>query len=212
MTTSDWPSTFTARVAEQMRMARKAAGLTVAEAAAACSDAGLPVPKTTITNLETGRRSSIDLAEFLVLAEVYGVPPITLLFPLGTAASVTVLPEREVPTWDAVAWFTGETPLEASAPEGTAREVLDIFRAHRDAVETALASNRLARERRRKASTSLDPQRREQLLAAAASYEQVAFDDCRELRDFRDRMRERGLVLPALPDDLVFIEEAENEE
>lgn len=213
MTTSDWSPAFTARVAEQMRTARKAASLTVAGAADACNRIGLPVPKTTITNLETGRRTSIDLAEFLVLAEVYDVPPIALLFPLGAEATVTVLPGQEVPTWDAVAWFTGETRQETPPTEGSAQEVLDTFRAHRDAVETALSSSRLAKERRRKASSTLDPQRRESLLSAATSYEQVAFDDCRELQDFRDRMRERGLVLPALPADLEFVDEStENDE
>ncbi|MGW1374751.1 helix-turn-helix domain-containing protein [Streptomyces sp. NPDC002446] len=212
MTNLDWSPSFTARVAERMREARKAARLTVAEAAEACAALGLSVPKTTITNLETRRRSSIDLAEFLVLAEVYKVPPISLLFPLGTEASVAVLPDREVSTWEAVAWFTGETPLEKPAPEGSARDVLDTFRGHSDAVATALASTRLAKERRRKASSTLDSGRRETLLEAAASYEQLAFDDCRELREFRNAMRERGLVPPALPADLSFVDEHDPED
>ncbi|MFE6364064.1 helix-turn-helix domain-containing protein [Streptomyces sp. NPDC057806] len=207
MTNADWSPSFTARVAEQMRQARKAAGLTVAEAAEACAALGLAVPKTTITNLETGRRSSIDLAEFLVLAEVYKVPPISLLFPLDAEASVAVLPDREVPTWEAVAWFTGETPLTEPAPQESAREVLDTFRTHSDSVATAMASTRLAKERRRKASITLDSGRRETLLEAAASYEQLAFDDCRELREFRQAMRERGLVPPTLPADLSFVDE-----
>ncbi|MFH8471983.1 helix-turn-helix transcriptional regulator [Streptomyces sp. NPDC018000] len=210
MTNNDWSPSFTARVAEQMRRARKAAGLTVAEAAEACASLGLAVPKTTITNLETGRRSSIDLAEFLVLAEVYKVPPISLLFPLGTDASVAVLPGREVPTWEAVSWFTGETPLDKPAPEGSARDVLDTYRAHSDAVTTALTSTRLAKERRRKASITLDAVRRDALLETAASYEHLAFDDCRELREFRDAMRERGLVPPALPADLTFVDTPED--
>ncbi|MDO0912962.1 helix-turn-helix transcriptional regulator [Streptomyces sp. DT2A-34] len=207
MMNRDWSPSFTARVAEQMRQARKTAGLTVAEAAQACAELGLAVPKTTITNLETGRRNSIDLAEFLVLAEVYKVPPISLLFPLETDTSVAVLPDREVPTWEAVAWFTGETPLTEPAPQGSAREVLDTFRAHSDAVATAAASTRLAKDRRRKASITLDSGRRETLLEAAASYEQLAFDDCRELREFRQAMRGRGLVPPALPADLSFVDE-----
>ncbi|KUN95310.1 helix-turn-helix transcriptional regulator [Streptomyces caeruleatus] len=209
MTNRGWSPSFTARVAEQMRQARKAASLTVVEAAQACADLGLAVPKTTITNLETGRRTSIDLAEFLVLAEVYKVPPISLLFPLGTDNAVAVLPDREVPTWEAVAWFTGETPLTEPAPQGSAREVLDTFRTHSDAVATAAASTRLAKDRRRKASITLDSGRRETLLEAAASYEQLAFDDCRELREFRQVMRERGLVPPALPADLSFVDDSD---
>lgn len=208
MTTSDWSSAFIAGVAERMRTARKAAGLTVTEAAEACTRVGLPVPKTTITNLELGRRSSVDLSEFLVLAQVYGVPPVSLLFPLGAKATVNVLPGREVSPWEATAWFTGETPQESTAPEGSAREVLDTFRDHRDAVATALTSNRLAKERRRKASTTLDPQRRQSLLTAASSYEEVAFDDCKELRDFRNRMRDRGLVPPEVPAELEFVDES----
>ncbi|MGW6526614.1 helix-turn-helix domain-containing protein [Streptomyces venezuelae] len=208
MTTSDWSPHFTTRVAEQMRQARKAACLTVAESAEACAALGLTIPKTTITNLETGRRSSIDLAEFLVLAEVYKIPPISLLFPLGTDATVDVLPGREVPTWDVVSWFTGETSLSKPAPDGSARDFLDTYRAHSDAVATALASTRTAKERRRKASIALDPGRRESLLEMAASYEQLAFDDCRELREFRDRMHERGLALPVLPADLAFVDES----
>ncbi|QDO51639.1 helix-turn-helix transcriptional regulator [Streptomyces sp. RLB3-5] len=212
MTKADWSPSFTVRVAEQIRRARKAAGLTVAEAADACAALGLAVPKTTITNLETGRRSSIDLAEFLVLAEVCKVPPISLLFPLGAEASVAVLPDREVSTWEAVAWFTGETSLDKPAPEGSPRDVLDTFRAHSDAVATALASTRLAKDRRRKASITLDSARREALLETAAAYEQLAFDDCRELREFRHTMQERGLVPPALPADLAFVNEPDPED
>ncbi|PZT74165.1 MULTISPECIES: helix-turn-helix domain-containing protein [unclassified Streptomyces] len=210
MTNTDWSPSFTARVAEQMRRARKAAGLTVSEAAEACASLGLAVPKTTITNLETGRRSSIDLAEFLVLAAVYQVPPVSLLFPLGTDASVAVLPGRKVPTWEAVSWFTGESPLEKPAPEGSARDVLDTYRAHSEAVTTALASTRLAKERRRKASITLDAARRDALLETAASYEHLAFDDCRELREFRNTMRQRGLIPPALPTDLTFVDNPED--
>lgn len=57
------------------------------------------------------------------------------------------------------------------------------------------------------------PAARVRLCARAARASQAAFTwKCPEGAEFRDRMRERGLVLPALPDDLNFIEEAENEE
>ncbi|GAB3113507.1 DNA-binding protein [Streptomyces calidiresistens] len=202
MTTDDWSAQLTARVAEQIRAARKAAGLTVAETADACAALGAPVQKTTITNLETGRRASVDLAELLVLARVLGVPPVALLFPLGSAPTVEVLPGREVPVWDGLAWFTGETPLRAPAPENSARHLLDTFRAHSDAVATAIASTELAKERRRKATTTLDPARRAALLEVAASYEELAAEDRRELRALRQRMRENGLQPPPLPDEV----------
>lgn len=203
-----WPAAFTARIAQEMREARKAAGLTMGEVAQGCADRGLTeITEQSVKNLESGRKASMAIADFVVLADVLGVPPVTLLFPLGTSATVEVLPGREVSTWDALAWFTGETPMDQPAPEGTARDVLDVFRNHGDLVSAATASTTLAKERRRAASTTLDRARRATLLERAEGYEEHAFEDCQELRAFRGRMRERGLVPPALPDELAFVDQ-----
>ncbi|MFD7131872.1 helix-turn-helix domain-containing protein [Streptomyces sp. NPDC059894] len=203
-----WPAAFTARIAQEMREARKAAGLTMGEVAQGCADRGLTeITEQSVKNLESGRKASMTIADFVVLADVLGVPPVTLLFPLGTSATVEVLPGREVSTWDALAWFTGETPMDQPAPEGTARDVLDVFRNHGDLVSAATASTALAKERRRAASTTLDRARRATLLERAEGYEEHAFEDCQELRAFRGRMRERGLVPPALPDELAFVDQ-----
>ncbi|WP_340377232.1 helix-turn-helix transcriptional regulator [Streptomyces sp. SS7] len=203
-----WPAAFTARIAQEMREARKAAGLTMGEVAHGCADRGLTeITEQSVKNLESGRKASMTIADFIVLADVLGVPPVTLLFPLGTSATVEVLPGQEVSTWDALAWFTGETPMGQPAPEGTARDVLDVFRNHGDLVSAAAASTALAKERRRAASTTLDRARRATLLERAEGYEEHAFEDCQELRAFRARMRERGLVPPALPDELAFVDQ-----
>lgn len=210
MTPTHWSADFTARVVRGMREARKAAGLTMAQVAQGCADRGLPeITEHTMKNLESGRRTSITVADFVVLADVLGVPPVSLLFPLGTSATVDVLPGRPVSTWDAVAWFTGETPAIQTAAEGTAREVLDTFRAHGDLVAAAMVSTGLAKERRRAASTTLDRARRATLLERAAGYEESAFEDCQDLRAFRTRMRERSLAPPALPDAIVFVDQLE---
>lgn len=210
MTPDQWTTAFTARIAQGMREARKAAGLTMGEVAQGCAERGLAeFTEHSMKNLESGRKASITVADFVVLADVLGVPPVTLLFPLGASATVEVLPGREVSTWDALAWFTGETPLDQPAAEGTARDVLDVFRHHGDLVTAATSSNALARERRRTASTTLDRARRATLLQRAEGYEEHAFEDCQELRAFRGRMRERGLVPPSLPDELAFVDQPE---
>jgi hypothetical protein len=208
MTADQWPAVFTARVVQAMREARQAAGLTMGDLAHGCADRGHPeIKEQTIKNLETGRRAGMTIVDFVVLADVLGVPPVTLLFPLGTDATVEVLPGREVSTWDALAWFTGETPAAQPAPQDTARDLLDLFRSHGDLAAAATASNALARERRREASTTLDRNRRAVLLERAAGYEEHAFEDCADLRAFRTRMRERDLVPPALPADLAFVDQ-----
>ncbi|MEU6405458.1 helix-turn-helix transcriptional regulator [Streptomyces sp. NPDC046985] len=210
MTPTQWPATFTGRIAQRLREARRAAGLTMAEAAQGCADRGLPeLTEHSLKNLESGRKTSITVADFVVLADVLGVPPVTLLFPLGSSATVEVLPGREVSTWEAVAWFTGESPLDEAAPEGSARNVLDVFRQHGDLVAAALSSHALARERRRAASTTLDRARRATLLQRAEGYEEHAFEDCQELRTFRGRMRDRELAPPSLPDELAFVDQPE---
>lgn len=210
MTSEHWPAAFTARVVQAMREARQTAGLTMSGLAQGCADRGHPeITEQTIKNLETGRRAGMTIADFVVLADVLDVPPVTLLFPLGADATVEVLPGREVSTWDAVAWFTGETPLGQPATQGSARGLLDLFRAHGDLVAAATASTALAKERRREASTTLDRARRTALLERAAGYEEHAFEDAQDLRAFRTRMREQGLVPPALPDDLAFVDQPE---
>jgi transcriptional regulator with XRE-family HTH domain len=212
MTNNDWPPQLTARVAAEIRRYRKERALTVQDLATACEALGLVVPKTTITNLETGRRASVDLAEFLVLAKVLDVPPILLLFPLDTTATVESLPHQVTSTWDAAAWFTGETPVETQAPSGSPLAVLNAYRAHADAVRTALVSTRLAKDRRRKANVTLDSQRRAQLLTTAAQYEELAFQDCQELRAARTTMTAAGLAPPGLPQELSFVDAAEENE
>jgi transcriptional regulator with XRE-family HTH domain len=211
MNPSLWPAAFTSRVAAAMRDARRAAGLTMAEVAHGCTERGLESSEQTIKNLESGRKTTLAVTDFVVLADVLGVPPVSLLFPLGTAATMEILPGREVSTWDALAWFTGETPQEQPAPEGTARDVLDLFRSHGDLVAAALASTTLAKDRRRMAATALDRPRRAALLERAAGYEELAYEDCQELRAFRTRMQARNLVPPVLPAELAFIDDNQAE-
>lgn len=212
MMTDQWPAVFTTRVVQAMREARQAAGLTMGDLAKGCADRGYPeIKEQTIKNLEAGRRAGITIVDLVVLADVLGVPPVALLFPLGTDATVEVLPGREVSTWDALAWFTGETPTDQPAPQGTARDLLDLYRSHGDLVAAAMASTTLAKDRRRAASTTLDRTRRTALLERAAGYEENAFEDCADLRDFRTQMRERNLVPPALPADIAFIDQSDTE-
>lgn len=213
MNPNHWPAAMTSRIAGAMKDARKAAGLTMGEVAQGCANRGLPdISEQSIKNLESGRKASMTVADFLVLADVLGVPPVTLLFPLGSEACVEVLPGRSVSAWDALAWFTGETVLSEPSAEGSPRDVLDLFRAHGDLMSAAGASMALARQRRRTASTTLDRARRSALVKRAEGYEEMAFEDCQELRGFRARMRERGLTPPSLPEELLFVDQPESTE
>lgn len=65
------------------------------------------VTRTVIAKLETGRREAVSTAELQVLAYALGVPPVLLLFPLGYAETVELLPGHQVGPWAAIEWFYG---------------------------------------------------------------------------------------------------------
>jgi len=79
--------------------------------AAACGDLGMPIPRSTLADLENGRRASISVAEWLAIAAALDVPPVMLLCPVGTAETAEVLPGAEAPAFRAAQWVAGEAPL-----------------------------------------------------------------------------------------------------
>ena len=109
MTENDWQGRLTQQVTAAVRDYRKLRGMSAQGLADACAALGHAIPRTSIANLENGRRSGVEIAELLVFAKALDVPPIALLLPIGMAGSVEVLPGQELPIWDAVSWVTAET-------------------------------------------------------------------------------------------------------
>jgi hypothetical protein len=71
----------------------------------------MPIPRSTLADLENGRRASISVAEWLAIAAALDVPPVMLLCPVGTADTAEVLPGTEAPAFRAAQWVAGEAPL-----------------------------------------------------------------------------------------------------
>jgi transcriptional regulator with XRE-family HTH domain len=112
MNTQDpWAARITRSIAEEMRQRRKARGMSAEDLAAACTDLGMPIPRSTLADLENGRRASISVAEWLAIAAALDVPPVMLLCPVGTAQTAEVLPGAETPAFRAAQWVAGEAPL-----------------------------------------------------------------------------------------------------
>lgn len=187
MSTDDWAVKLTGLMGRQVRRVRQQRGLTAAELSEACAALGVEVPSRTITNWETGKRASIGVTDLIVVAEALGVPPISLLFPLGEADRVEVLPGRDVAVWDAIAWFTDESLLDQAPVPGSARAGMDAFRAHAAAVHTALASLDIREQRRRQPGANL------------AYADAMLDDDLRALRSLREAMRVEGWEPPPVP-------------
>lgn len=85
--------------------------MSVAKFSGLTESLGYPISVNTITDLELGRRSRLEVAELLVLADALDVPPAALLFPELPDGVVRALPNTPMTSFDAVRWVSGEGDL-----------------------------------------------------------------------------------------------------
>lgn len=212
MTNSEWRSALVSRFAGQVRLHRSRRGMTQEDLANACEERGVTVSKGTLANLETGRRDSLEVIELMVLADVLGVPPVSLLFPMGgDETAVERLPGASVHPWEAAAWFLGESPTLSPPAAGSPRAQLDAYRAHALAVQNAQVSARHAAERRQQATATADPEFRAQFLGATEAFEKLHQEDLQRLQTVRNALRTQGLVPPPLPEELTQLDSTDGE-
>ena len=90
------------------------------------AELGMPIPRSVLANLESGRRDTISVAEVLVLAAALDVAPIDLICPVGFDEQTEMLPGALMDPLSAMRWFTGEWKLDVSttAPGRCGRLVL----------------------------------------------------------------------------------------
>jgi transcriptional regulator with XRE-family HTH domain len=133
-----WAARIAGGIGERIAFYRVRAHLSAEAVAGRCAELGMPsISRVVITKLENGRRETVSTAELHVLAAALGVAPIVLLFPLGHAPGVEVLPGRKVDPWDACRWFAGDD--DRDGPLGLWRDHqriesqiqrMDTYRAH----------------------------------------------------------------------------------
>ncbi|MDD9377876.1 helix-turn-helix transcriptional regulator [Streptomyces sp. ZAF1911] len=206
MTQNDWQGRLTQHVADAVRHYRKDRGLSAQALADACGKLGYPVPRTSIANLENGRRSGVELAELLVLAKALEIPPIMLMLPVGMAGSVEVVPGDELPIWDAIAWISGETLLGSEPNPGTANEIIYELRIHAQAVNQVQKAIQLAEETQQYGLYRNQRLNGRSMLEAIQNYAKESVVD---LRDYRRKLRARGIEPPALAEDLQFLDDVQ---
>lgn len=191
-------------------------GQQLADATAAL---GHSVPRSVIANLESGRRETLSVPELLVLARALEVPATQLVFPVGSAEEVEILPGRSVSAEEAMLWFTGwhdpfrgEVPADRmvghgrQTPEGLhewyetgyddAGYPVHRYAEHRELVLEWRDAVGKARQRLPEDADANSPEFRNEVAHLRENAERV-------LRRIRDDMRRRGVtVLPDLPPEL----------
>jgi transcriptional regulator with XRE-family HTH domain len=109
MSKASWSEDRAKRIGEQVNALRgKRTGQWLADETARY---GHPVSRTTISEIETGKRKDITLAELTVIARALAVPPLLLIYPDLAHGPVDVLPGETVTSAQALRWFAGEAPL-----------------------------------------------------------------------------------------------------
>lgn len=181
-----WADEHAARIAATVKRLRgKRSGQWLSDRTA---DLGHRVPRTTISELENGKRKYVSTAELCVLAWALKVPPVQLLYPDLPDGPVDLLPDITVPSIVAATWFSGETTFQRDIqPRSEAADDAQWLREADEMVELAKSSRlmQMARERilietQIKTKSDLLPALRESEQAGLVN---VFLDDIASLRE-----------------------------
>lgn len=162
---------------------------------------GIDLKRPVLSNLENRRRATVSVAEILALADVLGVPPLLLVFPLGHDEKVEPLPGVEATPWAAVQWAIGERPLPDRQNLARGGAVIAQFRAH----DRAVAIWRSARSAHPPFGSNADNHGDTYSYGGVEWSQQAEFAE-RQLVALRAQMRSEGLTPPALPPELTHID------
>lgn len=79
---------------------------------------GMKVSRSALSELENGKRKSISLAEFFILAAALDVSPVALLFPEYPDGVVEFLPGIKTSSFEASNWISGDQLLDNGLTDG----------------------------------------------------------------------------------------------
>jgi hypothetical protein len=174
------------------------------------AELGMPIPRSVLANLESGRRETVSVAEVLVLAAALGVAPIELISPVGFDQQTEMLPGREMDPLSAMRWFTGELKLDITGAATTLRQPGTAEQSSTYLVEYHDELINRLRTQEADAARALADARAEGADDRALGEARYKISAAEEWRDFireplrrvRAEMRDRGMLLPELPPDI----------
>jgi transcriptional regulator with XRE-family HTH domain len=142
----DWASEWSQRIGVSVAAKRREARMTAEQLAARTRDLGYEVTRSTIANIESGRRDVVTVQQVTVIAMALDVSPVVLMFDLA-ADSVDLLPGDVMSGIAASEWWSGNwatrhrltdpaVRIEANVEPALAyrRKSFQLFRALRKAV------------------------------------------------------------------------------
>ena len=178
-------------IAEGVRHYRTKLGLSAQQVANQCEAAGYPIPRSVIANLESGRRESVSIAEWLVLSMVLEIPPLLLLYPVGrTVHNIEALPGVEMTPWDAV----------QLAESGQGRDkTIRLYREHDNCIALWRRAGDVIRKYESLLAYPNPPTTMDEIRRDKVIQEQNRRQLLRTLNYIRTRIRHIDLIPPDLP-------------
>jgi transcriptional regulator with XRE-family HTH domain len=134
--TQEWSDGVHQRIAGAIRAAR-GEKRSAQDIANETERLGHKVSRDSITNIENGRKSTLDICELLILAAALGVPAVGLLLPNLPDGDVELLPGHPVSAEQALYALTGEN--EPNPQRTNTSKLLKLTR-DRHAAHTAMIS------------------------------------------------------------------------
>lgn len=120
----DWSARLALSVAREVRRHRQAKGMSAQQLSDRCAAIGMPIQRSVLANLESGRRTTVTIAEIIILAAALEVPALALVFPAGYEKTFEGLPGKSGGTYEWAFWFTGEEALPYEESEDIEKELL----------------------------------------------------------------------------------------
>ncbi|RBY94078.1 hypothetical protein DQ244_01570 [Blastococcus sp. TBT05-19] len=221
MTQSDWPGELVRVVAQEVQRVRGERRMSAQKLADATAELGLPMARSVIANLESGRRETVTLPELFVLARALGVPPLLLVFPVGRRETVDTLPGGPADTLEALDWFIGQgrfpSPYIGEGDRDPATGLHQWEVDPEEGWEEGAAALRLFGEHARavfdwesapSAVRRTIPRDDEMAFTEALDQRRGRAEDA--IQRTRAEMRRRGLQPPALPEYMHYIDEGQS--
>jgi len=180
------------------------------------SESGVPLTRSVVANLESGRRPTVSLAEIIAAAAILEVSPVGLIF--GGSSEVDILQEFTAPADATLGWFCGVGPLAGGDfRDGDDPTPVTLLHRHRRQlmdVRTFDATAVNVRARRRWAETAPADEVGDRVALTADLDREIgrtsdlAQEAWTRLLDTRQAFRTRGWEPPALPSYWARCEEA----
>lgn len=124
MSNEEWAAEQTRRIGDEIKRLRgKRTGQWLSDRTA---ELGQRVSRSTISEIETGRRKSITVTDLILLAAALNTTPVALVYPGPYTRPIKFTPNQEVPEIWAAQWFSGLHRSISHLPFSEGYELLQV--------------------------------------------------------------------------------------